>query len=79
MNSAESTSPRYGIRVSLPTEDPFAHLVGEDWVKTHWFSSLRERDRVLKDMAREHEYSRRGDKPALIYEAINRSAESSPA
>ena len=51
----------YGIRVRLRPGDPFAKLVGGDWQKTHWFFTAAERDRVLDDMSRKHEYSRIGD------------------
>ena len=74
MTSAESATPRYGIRVTIPDNDPFANLVGDDWNKTHWFNSALERDRTMRDMQREHEYSRRGDKPTLVFEAIERAA-----
>jgi len=75
MNAAEQ-SARFGIRISIPDGDPFANLVGDDWTKTHWFSDKIERDRVLRDMAREHEYSRQGDSPTLQFEAISRTADS---
>ena len=76
MNTPEKSTSRYGIRVSLAPTDPFAALVGEDWQKTHWFTAQAERDRVMRDMAREHEYSRRGDKPTLIFEAVSRTTDS---
>lgn len=76
MNTPEKSTSRYGIRVSLPATDPFTTLVGDDWHKTHWFSTQTERDRVMRDMAREHEYSRRGDKPTLIFEPVNRATDS---
>ena len=58
----------WGIRVSLPPGDPFAHLVGADWRKLHWFATERERDAVLADMASRHLYSRRGDEPSVRFE-----------
>ena len=60
----------YGIRVRLPAGDTFTHLLGMGWEQFHWFASQAERDRALKDMAGEHRYSRRGDRPHLIYEAV---------
>ena len=60
----------YGIRVSLPRADTFTLLVGSDWQTVHWFESAVERDRALADMAREHEYSRAGDRPTPVLEAI---------
>ena len=48
-------------------------LIGRDFERTHWYSSQIERDRALADMAGEHLYSRRGDKPTLNFEPIDRS------
>jgi hypothetical protein len=50
----------YGIRVRLRRGDPFAKLLGADWQRTHWFFTAAERDRMLEDMSRKHEYSREG-------------------
>ncbi len=66
----------FGIRVRLRPGDPFARLLGTDWQKTHWFFTASERDRVLEDMSRKHEYSRTGDKPALVFEKVEKLAES---
>jgi hypothetical protein len=66
----------YGIRVRLKPGDPFAKLLGTDWQKTHWFFTAAERDRVLEDMSRKHEYSRIGDQPALVFEKVEKLAES---
>jgi hypothetical protein len=66
----------YGIRVRLRAGDPFAKLLGTDWQKTHWFFTVAERDRVLEDMCRKHEYSRIGDQPALVFEKVENLAES---
>jgi hypothetical protein len=66
----------YGIRVRLPPRDPFARLLGSDWQKTYWFFTAAERDRVLEDMSRKHEYSRIGDKPALLFDKVEKLAES---
>jgi len=73
MKQTDETTPLFGIRVSAPANDPFIDLVGEDWSATHWFKTQGERDRAIKDMQREHEYSRRGDKPTLIFAAISSS------
>jgi hypothetical protein len=64
----------YGIRVSLAPGHPFAHLIGEDWEKYHWFATERERDEWLAEMASRHRYSRRGDDPAVVYERVSREA-----
>jgi hypothetical protein len=66
----------YGIRVRLKPGDPFAKLLGTDWQRTHWFFTAAERDRVMEDMARKHEYSRIGDQPALVFEKVEKLAES---
>jgi hypothetical protein len=66
----------FGIRVRLRPGDPFSRLLGTDWQKTHWFFTAAERDRVLEDMSRKHEYSRIGDKPALVFEKVEKLAES---
>src|SRR5271170_2443250 len=66
----------YGIRVRLRRGDPFAKLLGVDWQKTHWFFTAAERDRVLDDMSRKHEYSRIGDAPALVLEKVEKLGES---
>jgi hypothetical protein len=66
----------YGIRVRLKHGDPFAKLLGTDWQKTHWYFTAEERDRVLEEMSRKHEYSRIGDRPALVFEKVEKLAES---
>jgi hypothetical protein len=66
----------FGIRVRLRRGDPFAKLLGTDWQKTHWYFTAAERDRVLEDMSRKHEYSRIGDAPALVFEKVENLAES---
>ena len=60
----------YGIRVRLRSGDPFAKLLGLDWQKTHWFFTAPERDRVMD------EYSRIGDRPALVFEKVEKLSES---
>jgi hypothetical protein len=66
----------YGIRVSLPGGDPFRKLLGPQWHRTHWFSTPQERDGALAEMSRRHEYSRSGDRPALVFEKVEKLAES---
>ena len=60
----------YGIRVSMRSTDTFARLLGSEWPHEHWYPTREERDAALADMAGEHQYSRRGDKPTLKLEAI---------
>jgi hypothetical protein len=64
----------FGIRVRIPAEDPFARLLGQDWERYHWFATREARDRALSDMSGEHLYSRRGDRPTLIFEPVERAS-----
>jgi hypothetical protein len=74
MASTETTTDKqnYGIRISLPTGDPFGDLVGADWQNEHWFDTAANRDAALHEMSKEHLYSRKGDKPALVFTAVER-------
>jgi hypothetical protein len=69
--NAEVT-PRFGIRVSAPPQDPFTRIVGEDWNTVHWFGTREERDQQMQEMAARHRYSRRGDLPSIVLEPIER-------
>jgi hypothetical protein len=72
-----SQGPRpYGVRVSLRPGDPFRKLMGAEWHRTHWYFTAAERDAALLEMARKHEYSRSGDKPALLFEKVENLAAS---
>jgi hypothetical protein len=64
----------FGVRVSLRPGDPFRKLLGADWNRTHWFDSAEARDAALAEMSRKHEYSRPGDRPALVFEAVTKLA-----
>jgi len=66
----DDTERPFGVRVSLRAEDPFRTLLGADWSRTHWFASVEERDAALLEMSRKHEFSRPGDRPALVYEKV---------
>lgn len=66
------TSRPHGIKVSLRPGDPFRRLLGADWSRTHWYAQASERDAALAEMSREHEYSRPGDQPALVFEKVTR-------
>lgn len=70
LNSESTAVKKFGIRVSLRPQDSFARLIGTNWERVHWFATAAERDRVLRDMAGEHRYSRRGDSPTLRFEPI---------
>jgi hypothetical protein len=73
LNRDPSARRRFGVRVRLTAIDPLNRLIGRDFERTHWFASATERDRALADMAGEHIYSRRGDKPTLRFERVDRS------
>lgn len=62
----------FGIRVSLAPGDSFAEVIDPAWERLHWFATRDERDSVLADMRAEHIYSRRGDQPTTLFEAIER-------
>ncbi|HEY5568090.1 MAG TPA: hypothetical protein VIM81_12730 [Gammaproteobacteria bacterium] len=74
LNLTPATTKRYGIRVSLPPRDTFTRLIGSDWERFHWYATAEERDRALRDMASEHLYSRRGDRPSPRFEPVDRPA-----
>lgn len=73
LNSNSEARRRYGVRVRLTAADPLHRVLGGDCDSTHWFATPKERDRALADMAGEHLYSRRGDRPTLRFEAVDRS------
>ena len=66
----------YGVRISLPPGDPFRKLLGPEWHRLHWFATPQERDAALAEMSRRHEYSRQGDRPSLLFEKVEKLAES---
>ena len=66
----------YGIRVTLPVNDSFNRLLGSDWERFHWYSTEAARDAALTDMAAEHLYSRRGDRPHMLFTAVDNTKES---
>ena len=51
--------------------DPFRHLVGDDWQKEHWFATRQERDAALAQMSGRYLYFRPGDAPTLDFEKID--------
>jgi hypothetical protein len=64
----------YGIRCSLAADDPMSatHLLGPDWEAYRWYDTEQQRDADYEEYSREHIYSRRGDKPSVIYTKISR-------
>ena len=77
LNQPSTSEPRpYGLRVSLRALDPFGKLCGADWQCSHWFRTTAERDAAMAEMSRKHEYSRPGDRPALVYTKVEKLASS---
>src|SRR5450755_1978805 len=75
LRKSVGTGPKpYGVRVSLRPGDPFRRIMGAEWHRVHWFATVAERDAELLDMSRKHEYSRIGDKPALVFEKVENLA-----
>jgi hypothetical protein len=72
--STQTAKRRFGIRCTLPADDPMSapHLLGPDWVAERWYDTEQERDEALAGFSDEHLYSRRGDKPSVIYTKITR-------
>jgi hypothetical protein len=66
----------YGIRICLPEDDPFRNLLGPEWQKFYWYTTAGERDAALEEMSRRHEYSRAGDRPALVFVKVENLAAS---
>jgi hypothetical protein len=63
---------RYGIRVTMPPDDPLRRVLGSDWHKEHWFVTREARDETLREMASRHAFSRIGDTPSIRLESIER-------
>jgi hypothetical protein len=63
---------RYGIRVTLPADDTFSRMLGDDWENVHWYVTEAERDRAYDKMATRHGYYRQSDTPTQILEKISR-------
>jgi hypothetical protein len=61
----------FGIRVRLRKGDPFRRLLGEDWVREHWFGTREEREQALSRMSGRYVYFRPGDQPALDFERLD--------
>lgn len=75
LNRSLTAAKPFGIRVRLPPGESFTRLIGGDWERYHWFATREERDRALADMAGEHLYSRRGDRPTLLFDPLDRPAD----
>ena len=72
--NAKNSRKRYGIRCTLPPDDPMSapHLLGPDWEAYRWYDSEQERDEAVEAFSKEHLYSRRGDRPSVIYAKVSR-------
>ena len=68
----DDENKRFGIHVRLVEKDPFASLVPSEWETYHWFADAKQRDSVLADKRRRHEYSRIGDAPVIRYDPVDR-------
>ena len=70
----QETQNRFGIRCSLPPDDPMSapHLLGPNWEAYRWYATEQQRDADYEEYSREHIYSRRGDRPSVIYTKISR-------
>jgi hypothetical protein len=62
----------WGLRLSLPENDPMIPLLGHDWQEYQWFASEAEREAKLEQLRRQFPYYRKGDKPSFIVERVNR-------
>ena len=68
----------FGVRMTLPPDDPMRSVLGDDWATVRWYSSAKERDAALTEMRSEHLFSRIGDRPTLIYEVVERDKPEGP-
>lgn len=63
---------KFGIRVTLPSNDTLRKIVGNDWEKFHWYPTEEERDAAFEKMAERHGYYRKTDSPTQILEKVSR-------
>ena len=63
---------KFGIKVSLPADDTFSNILGDDWEQVHWYTSEDERDKAFDNMAIRHGYYRTTDSPTQVLEKIMR-------
>jgi hypothetical protein len=62
----------WGIRLSLPEDDPMRRLLGEDWHEYQWFASQAEREDRLEQLGNHFVYYRASDRPTFVLERVNR-------
>lgn len=63
---------RFGIRVTLPPDDTFNRLLGDEWERVHWYRTEAERDHAYERMAKRHGYYRKTDTPTQVLEKLVR-------
>jgi hypothetical protein len=70
----QESHKHFGIRCSLSADDSMSapHLLGPDWEAYRWYDTEQQRDADYEEYSREHIYSRRGDRPSVIYTKISR-------
>ena len=64
----------FGLRLSLPADDPMRPLLGEDWHQVQWFATEAERDARIRELTQPFVYYRRGDRPSFRIEKVTRDA-----
>jgi hypothetical protein len=62
----------WGLRLSLPENDPMRPLLGEDWHEFQWFATEQAREAKLGQLRRQFVYYREGDQPSFVVERVNR-------
>ncbi len=68
----------FGIRMTLPQDDPMIAVLGDSFETWRWYASATERDAALEQMRSEHRFSRIGDRPTLRYERVERDKPHGP-
>ena len=61
----------WGIRLSLPENDPMRAVLGDDWQEYQWFASEPAREDKLEQLRRQFVYYREGDRPSFVLERVN--------
>jgi hypothetical protein len=62
----------WGLRLSLPEQDPMRRLLGDDWHEYQWFATEEDREAKLDQLCGQFIYYRKGDKPGFVVERVNR-------
>jgi hypothetical protein len=77
---ARDETPRtFGIRLSLPDNDPMRTVLGEDWHEFLWFATEAARDAKIRQLTGPFDYYRAGDRPSFRIEKVNREAPAATA